>query len=267
MYILILFWKKEKKIIRKSFKKIYKFFSRISGIVTFGHLESGTKICYIFLRPGKSIWKGCRGMNEKFFDLKKEKQDRMINASLKVFAMNGYAHASTDDIVREAGISKGLLFHYFASKLGLYSFIYDYSIRYVILELTTGVDKEETDYFRLVEQIKEAELQVMRNYPCMILFLNNSRLENVSEVLVETEDKRNILSEKYAQILSQATGEELDERLSREQLSEMICFTTEGLMRRHFFEGSFQPELYHQELKQYLGTMRLLGTRKTEVLS
>ena len=53
-------------------------------------------------------------MNEKFFDLKKEKQDRMINAALKVFALNGYRHASTDDIVREAAISKGLLFHYFA---------------------------------------------------------------------------------------------------------------------------------------------------------
>ena len=220
-----------------------------------------------FSSTKKVNWKGYWGMNEKFFDLKKEKQDRMINASLKVFAMNGYAHASTDDIVREAGISKGLLFHYFVSKLGLYSFIYDYSIRYVILELTTGVDKEETDYFRLVGQIREAELQVMRNYPCMMLFLNNSRLENVSEVLLETEDKRNILSEKYAQILSQATGEELDERLNREQLSEMIRFTTEGLMRRHFFDGSFQPELYHQELKQYLGTMRLLGTRKTEVMS
>ena len=51
-------------------------------------------------------------MNEKFFDLKKEKQDRMINAALKVFALNGYRHASTDDIVREAAISKGLLFHY-----------------------------------------------------------------------------------------------------------------------------------------------------------
>ena len=47
-------------------------------------------------------------------NLKKEKQDRMINAALKVFAMNGYQKASTDDIVKEAGISKGLLFHYFA---------------------------------------------------------------------------------------------------------------------------------------------------------
>ena len=54
-------------------------------------------------------------MNNKFFDLKKEKQDRIINAALSVFAKNGYAHASTDEIVREASISNGLLFHYFVS--------------------------------------------------------------------------------------------------------------------------------------------------------
>ena len=60
-------------------------------------------------------------MNEKFFDLKKEKQDRMINAALKLFAENGYRRASTDDKVKEAGISKGLLFHYFISKIGLYA--------------------------------------------------------------------------------------------------------------------------------------------------
>ena len=52
-------------------------------------------------------------MNEKFFELKKEKQDRMINAALKVFSQYGYNHASTDEIVKEAQIIKGLLFHYF----------------------------------------------------------------------------------------------------------------------------------------------------------
>ena len=77
---------------------------------------------FSFSSTRKVNWKGYRGMHEKFFDLKKEKQDRMINDSLKVFAMNGYAHASTDDIVREAGISKGLLFHYFVSKLGPVSY-------------------------------------------------------------------------------------------------------------------------------------------------
>ena len=49
-------------------------------------------------------------MNSKFFDIKKEKQDRIINAALKIFAMQGYRHGSTDDIVKEAAISKGLLY-------------------------------------------------------------------------------------------------------------------------------------------------------------
>ena len=59
----------------------------------------------------------------------------MINAALKVFALQGYRHASTDDIVREAAISKGLLFHYFVNKIGVYDFIYDYSVKYMRLEL------------------------------------------------------------------------------------------------------------------------------------
>ena len=81
-------------------------------------------------------------MNEKFFDLKKEKQDRMINAALKLFAENGYRRASTDEMVKEAGISKGLLFHYFTSKAGLYEFICDYSVKFVIMEMSSTVGKE-----------------------------------------------------------------------------------------------------------------------------
>ena len=75
-------------------------------------------------------------MNERFFELKKEKQDRMINAALYVFAERGYYHASTDEIVKAANISKGLLFHYFGSKIGLYAFLYDYATRFATLELT-----------------------------------------------------------------------------------------------------------------------------------
>ena len=88
-------------------------------------------------------------MNPKFFDVKKEKQDAIINAALMVFAENGYRKASTDVIVKEAGISKGLLFHYFISKSGVYEFIYDYSVKYMMLELTNAVNKKETDFFAI----------------------------------------------------------------------------------------------------------------------
>ncbi len=191
-------------------------------------------------------------MNEKFFDLKKEKQDRMINAALKVFAMKGYEHASTDDIVREASISKGLLFHYFISKLGLYTFIYDYSVKYMTLELSTGVDKDETDYFKLFWQMKQAQIQVMYTYPYMLQFLNESKKEDVSEALIETEEKRSVLPELYSQILKRADSSLFKNSVDQEKLTKMIDYTLNGLMTDKFLAGEFQSEQYAKEVKQYL---------------
>ena len=142
-------------------------------------------------------------MNGKFFDLKKEKQDRMINAALKVFALQGYRHASTDDIVKEASISKGLLFHYFENKIGVYNFIYDYSVRYMILEIRSTVDSGETDLFEVMKQTECARMHAMRGYPYMQQFLNRSMSEDVSEALLAIEGKRGALEEAYRSINSQ----------------------------------------------------------------
>lgn len=183
----------------------------------------------------------------------------MINAALKVFAMNGYEHASTDDIVKEAGISKGLLFHYFISKLGLYSFIYDYSVKYIQLELSTGVAKDGTDYFDLLLQIKQSQLQVMKNYPYMLQFINKSMEENVSEALVETEDKRNVLPSLYAEIMERAEPARFRKEADVKKLTKVIEYTADGLMTEHFRNASFQPEIYYREIVQYLEMMKKLS--------
>ena len=147
-------------------------------------------------------------MNSKFFDLKKEKQDRMINAALKVFATQGYRHGSTDDIVREAGVSKGLLFHYFGSKVGVYRFIYDYSVKYMMLELRSTVDTKEKDLFIIVKQTERARLHAMRGYPYMQQFLNRSLSEDSYEALLAVEEKKNALEETCASIDAQICREE-----------------------------------------------------------
>ena len=87
----------------------------------------------------------------------------MINAALKVFAMQGYKHASTDDIVKEAGISKGLLFHYFTNKVGVYVFLMDYSVRFLLLELSRSVKKDTTDFFELCKQILPTNLHALNS--------------------------------------------------------------------------------------------------------
>ena len=200
-------------------------------------------------------------MNEKFFDLNKEKQDRMINASLKLFALNGYKHASTDDIVTEAGISKGLLFHYFGSKLGLYTFLYDYSVRFMKLELTRGVIDagNTTDYFELRKQIEFAKMQVLKNYPYMQQFLDRSRTENVKEALLAVEEQRNVLPEVYADIMSRANTGLLAENIDLAKLDAMLEYTIKGLMTEQFQNASFQPEMLYEETVSYLMMLKKMA--------
>lgn len=195
-------------------------------------------------------------MNSKFFDIKKEKQDRMINAALKIFAQQGYRHGSTDDIVREAAISKGLLFHYFGSKLGLYRFIYDYSVRYMNLELRSSIDTKETDLFVLMKQMENAKMRAMKGYPYMQQFLNRSLSEDSCEALLSVEEEKNSLEETYALIEGQIDYEALPAGVDGEKLRKMLDFTIKGLMSERFQDASFQPEMLFQEICDYLDMVR-----------
>lgn len=191
-------------------------------------------------------------MNGKFFDLNKEKQDRMINAALKVFAINGYRHASTDDIVKEAGISKGLLFHYFMNKLGVYQFVYDYSVRYMALELSTYVNAREKDLFEVVKQTQGARLNAMRGYPYMQQFLARAAIEDVSEVLEIIGDKRDILINAYADIYRRIAFESLPRSVDGKKIFRLLNHAAEGLITEHFQENSFQADMVLQEIVEYV---------------
>ncbi len=201
-------------------------------------------------------------MNGKFFDLKKEKQDRMINAALKEFALYGYRHASTDNMVREAAVSKGLLFHYFESKLGVYTFVYDYSVRYMTLELRATVSSRETDLFELMKQAEEARMHAMRGYPYMQQFLNRSMSENVSEALLAIEEKRNALLDAYDAIYSHIDFSRLPPGVDGVKLHKMLDFTVKGLLSERFLDASFQPEMLYQETVEYLDMMKQIVYRK-----
>lgn len=195
-------------------------------------------------------------MNSKFFDLPKEKQDRMINAALKVFALQGYRHAGTDEIVKEASISKGLLFHYFGSKLGVYTFVYDYSVRYMALEMKTTVHSKEKNLFEVLKQMESARTHAMRNYPYMQQFLNRSLTEDVKEALMAVENQKNAFVELCRSIEAQIDYSILPQHVDGEKLRKMLDFTIKGLMTERFQEESFQPEMLYEEIVGYLDMMK-----------
>ena len=203
-------------------------------------------------------------MNEKFFDLKKEKQDRMINAALKFFAENGYRRASTDDMVKEAGISKGLLFHYFGSKLGLYEFVYDYSVKFLTMELSSVLHQEETDFFVLRGQIEQAKVAVMKNFPYVQLFLYRASKEDDMEALTAITEKRQQLRELYDSMYSRVEEASLAGG-SPDRIRHMTDYTLNGLLEDLLRTNSFSPEGYLAEAQTYLGELQRLCGRTNEM--
>ncbi len=201
-------------------------------------------------------------MNERFFELKKEKQDRMINASLKIFAQYGYRHASTDEIIKEAGISKGLLFHYFESKIGLYAFLYDYATRVVTLELTGHVEKSENGYFELFKQILAAKAASMAQYPYIFLFLNKANEETELDALSVISERR----EKYTRIMVALRDRSditvFDPSVDYVKVGDILDFTVDGLIERSVKNENFRSDFFLEEAFEYVDMIRDALIRK-----
>ncbi|HVL63934.1 MAG TPA: TetR/AcrR family transcriptional regulator [Actinomycetota bacterium] len=56
---------------------------------------------------------------------RRDRRDDILKASLHLFAERGFHGTSMRDIAREAGITEGLIYHYFASKRDLFRAIID----------------------------------------------------------------------------------------------------------------------------------------------
>jgi AcrR family transcriptional regulator len=99
------------------------------------------------------------------------KRNAIVNAALKEFARKGFDDASTNEIVRAAGISKGLLFHYFATKKDLFSFLMEYSATVVIDEYRELLNTDEPDLFARYRQASLLKLDIMHKHPSIFDFL------------------------------------------------------------------------------------------------
>lgn len=195
-------------------------------------------------------------MNEKFFDLKRDKQDRIINAGLKVFAKHGYRHATTDDIVKEAGISKGLLFHYFTNKVGVYVFLMDYSVRFLLLELSRTVKTDTKNYFELLKQMESGKLAVLKNYPYMQAFLDKAFEEVCLEALEECEEQKEVYRSKIEEYYKQVAEQKFKHHVTFDKMQTLFGYIIKGITADNMALDTMQPELMYIRSCEYIDMMR-----------
>lgn len=117
-----------------------------------------------------------------FEALNKEKQERIRNAAYREFGKHGYQKTAAEQVTKAAGIAKGMLFHYFGSKLGLYEYLCTYAadfMRQYFADLQERL--EGLDFIEQYQKMTKIKLGAYTKNPCIFEFFTTLYLhpENV----------------------------------------------------------------------------------------
>ncbi|RJP25680.1 MAG: TetR/AcrR family transcriptional regulator [Candidatus Abyssobacteria bacterium SURF_5] len=72
------------------------------------------------------------------------RREQIINGFFKVVAKKGFANASTREITEAAGVSKGVLHHYFIDKEAMVLGVLGHVLETYLAEFTEGLEKRES---------------------------------------------------------------------------------------------------------------------------
>ncbi len=134
-------------------------------------------------------------MYTRFLNISPDKQDRIVNAALKEFAQKGYQLASTNEIVKEAEISKGMLFHYFNNKKALYLYLYDHVTEVSMGQLYARINWDEKDLLIRYQQVARLKFELFEKYPEIFNFLKGVYKEDTHELIGDLEQRKKKLLE------------------------------------------------------------------------
>lgn len=192
-----------------------------------------------------------------FHNLHAEKRTKIRNAAIKEFVHNGFEKASTNEIVKNANISKGSLFNYFHSKKDLYVYLIEYGIQ-VIESFYDQIDLSETDLFKRIENIGLQKLHVHQSFPHVFDFLASSIQEEAAEVKDVIKQKVDPVYDKgtekiYKNIDYSKFREDIDIEKAIEIMAwTMFGFGEKGLKQINTFENSREfGDLYLKEWESY----------------
>jgi TetR/AcrR family transcriptional regulator len=203
-------------------------------------------------------------MSSKFLSLNQEKQERILNAALKEFAQKGYENASTNEIVKSAEISKGLLFHYFNNKKELYLFLYNHFVDVLMKEFFNELDFSEQDIFERLKSLMILKSKLMVRHPEVFDFMMSASMEASEEVKEDLNSTNTeLMQASYGRLFENIDLTKFQEGLDIQRTINIIMWTLEGFSKQelekakklnkglHDFDGAFkEAEVYIDMLKK-----------------
>lgn len=197
-------------------------------------------------------------MNERFFALDEGKRNAIINAGFSIFSRYDFKHGSMDMIAQSAGVSKALLFHYFETKRGLYLFLWNYALDYVIERLAGELYADgETDFFALVARGQSLKLAIRAEHPDLMQFLVNGYLENSEDVSPDVAKRLyRIMDETSEGFSKRVDAKRFKDGIDVDRVARMVMWFGDGFMRAQPPEALDDLNALNDEFMAYLELMR-----------
>ncbi len=189
-----------------------------------------------------------------------DKRDRLINSALEEFGRNKFEKASTNTIVKNAGISKGLLYHYFESKDSLYTYLTEFSLKTTAVAVVDAVDWNEPDLLKRIKEIALIKVKIFSQYPYILTFTDAIFGNRSTAELKETIEK--YVPDIYQQIYRHNIDFSLfNDNLDLERTIKIIMWTVENLSEEWLRKsqnlgGDFDFEELRDEIDSYLNVFQ-----------
>ena len=200
-------------------------------------------------------------MNEKFFSLPEKRQDLIRSSAMLEFGENTFKKTSADAIAKRAGVSKGLLFHYFKDKRELYLYLFQYAIdecmdifnRHILKASYFG----ETDFFRTLEVGQQVKMDMVRRHPGLFRFVMRAYYEQDSALSPKLRRKLDdVLEHATDSFLSRMDLRKFRDGVDPRAVLRLLTLASEGMLAETGACTAEEIDKLFQEYQKYADMLR-----------
>lgn len=197
--------------------------------------------------------------------LDEKRKQSLINAAMKEFVKRGYDRASTNEIAKNAKISKALMFHYAESKETLFLFLIEYCQNEMTHQFSKKMDFKEHDLLQRLHHSYLLQLELLKKNPWMLDFSKLSpttKSTRINKKLIEIDNKE-------TPFCSETLFDSVDETLVTKKISvakskELILWSNLGFIDQIIKDiQSFEVDNIHydeivRKMDDYFAHLRLI---------
>lgn len=190
------------------------------------------------------------------------KRDKILEASLDEFAECGYDKASTDKISAKAGVSKGLIFHYFGSKDNLYFIIINKCIDDIFNEFNK-IKFNDSDFISMLTQINKMKYDFFIKNPMHYQIIVNGFYNSPKKLQKKLEQRYSELKQIGLNIIVDMIKDlPIKENISVDDILTVLASITnliENKYLSYFIKGIYQyEEVYNSAVDEYMKLINIV---------